>query len=124
MRWSWDQNVRQMDWSELFLWSSLVLSATMLSGVLVWNVANAWRISWQLERHGVKTCVSLHKRGAADTGAEASRAQCEALVERLHDVCVDEAVQGNDERFADTRKDYMTCIMAAEAGTVALTEAN
>ena len=118
MRWRWDQDIKQMDWSEMFLWSSLVLSATMLSGVLVWNVANAWRISWQLERHGVDKCVALHERaGQADPGA---RAQCAALVERLHEQCMDEAVAGEDERFADTRKDYMTCIMAADTETLAM----
>jgi hypothetical protein len=115
-----DRDIKQMDWSEMFLWSSLVLSATMLSGVLVWNVANAWRISWQLERHGVDTCVALQARGGQ--AAPGAQARCAALVERLHEQCMDEAVAGEDERFSDTRKDYMTCIMAADTETLAMSD--
>lgn len=118
---SWDPytNTKEKDWSVVFLWTSLCLSAFIVAGTLVWNLGKSLRISQYLHDHGITTCVELHQPpGSESPKGDPMREQCRAIVEERHDRCVQES--HTSKQLASRRHEYVTCIMAGASASASL----
>jgi hypothetical protein len=100
------------DWSVIILWLSILLSVSMVTATLMWNLGRSLKIASYLEKHGVETCVELHHPPGHKGDAEASPYQnvCQQIVEKKHESCLE--ITENFEDLRERRTEYMACVMA------------
>ena len=89
------------DWSVIILWLSILLSVSMVTATLMWNLGRSLKIASYLEKHGVETCVELHHPPGHKGDAEASPYQ---------NVCLE--ITENFDDLRERRTEYMACVMA------------
>ena len=110
------------DWSVVFLWTSIFLSVTMISGTLMWNLGKGLRTESYLKEQSVQTCAQLHQPPARMTDArttEPLEEACAEVVARRHARCLERTLALRDD--LDTRRhEYMTCIMEQDVRRASL----
>ena len=112
------------DWSVTFLWGSLFISLTMITGTLMWNLGKSMRVESYLKDHSIETCQALHRPPALMDNSEQSAgvfSSCERIVSQRHDRCLDRTKHLHED-LKQRRADYMTCIMEHDSQQAALTE--
>lgn len=115
---------KSRDWSVTFLWISLFLSLTMVTGTMMWNLGKSMRVESYLKDHSIETCQALHRPPALMDDSDQSASvlgSCERIVSQRHDRCLDRT-QYLRENLKQRRADYMTCIMEHDFQQAALTE--
>ncbi len=105
---------RPKDWTVTFLWISLFLSATMITGTLMWNLGKTMRVESYLQEHSVNTCLALHlppaQMSKPQDSTPSTKQLCEHIVSQSHQRCFDRTEHlKNDLRTR--RTDYMACVM-------------
>lgn len=101
------------EWSALFLWGSILVSVTMITGTLMWNLGKVLRTEAYLREHGVQTCVELNlpPTRSADPASEALQASCELIVTQRHERCLSDTARYSLKQLRERREDYMMCVM-------------
>jgi len=112
----------RFDWSTFVLRASLVCSALMVSGSLIFRLTADMKTASNLREHGVQTCIELNRAPGATplTGDTTFGSLCDSVVAERHDDCVGEA---RGERSTKQReRTYMACVMAGASPSAALHE--
>ncbi|MEC9440952.1 MAG: hypothetical protein VYE40_07630 [Myxococcota bacterium] len=99
------------DWSVIILWLSILVSVSMVTATLMWNLGRSLKIASYLKNHGVETCVGLHHPPGHKGDVDASPFQntCKEIVEKKHDTCLD--ITEDFEDLRERRTEYMACLM-------------
>ncbi|MEM1350602.1 MAG: hypothetical protein AAGI01_18720, partial [Myxococcota bacterium] len=89
-------DTKSFDWSALVLRASVVCSALMIFGSLVFRMVADMKTASSLREHGVQTCVELNRPpgSAAQPDAPTSfESLCNGIVAERHDDCVGESLR-------------------------------
>ena len=108
------------DWSVWALYTSLIVSAVMITATLAWQTGKQLRVSSYLKEHGVTTCQELQRPYGPQGPVPNAQAKqpCAQLVERRHAQCVEETKPMQQE-LRERRHAYVMCLMAEQAGSAA-----
>jgi len=103
---------KSYDWSVIVLWASLLISVSMITATLMWNLGRSIKIASYLKEQGVETCVALHHPPGHKGEASSSpyHDACEAIVEKKHDACIETTETYHDD-FSKRRTEYMACVI-------------
>ncbi len=110
------------DWSVIFLWGSLFVSATMITGTMMWNLGKSMRTESYLKEHSIQTCLELN-RPPSQMSDESSKAPfeetCSQVVTQRHEDCLTRTEHIKDN-LRQRRADYMMCIMEQQTRQASL----
>lgn len=110
------------DWSVAFLWGSLFVSITMITGTMMWNLGKSMRTESYLKEHSIQTCLELNRppsQMSDDSTVTPFQETCSQIVTQRHEHCV-ARTQHITEDLRKRRADYMMCVMEQQTQQASL----
>lgn len=120
------RHYKARDWSIVFLWGSLFVSVTMITGTMMWNLGKSMRTESYLKEHSIQTCLELNRppsQMSDDSSGTPFKESCAQIVTQRHEHCV-VRTQHVTEDLRKRRADYMMCVMEQQTQQASLHNAD